>query len=152
MTLPVIVIGFGRYGQVIGRLLLANKITPTLIDHNPDQVDRSARFGYKSYYGDALRLDVLADDSLPMNGPGRQDNGNLHLNEFEAFVITEESEVPHREDLLSITVITVALSALLHGVSASPLARRFGQLAADMGSCEENKKVSEMPMREGHMN
>ncbi|MEZ6063802.1 MAG: PSD1 and planctomycete cytochrome C domain-containing protein [Planctomycetaceae bacterium] len=31
----------------------------------------------------AIRLDVLCDDSLPMNGPGRMDNGNLHLNEFE---------------------------------------------------------------------
>ena len=35
----------------------------------------------------ALRLDVLADDSLPMKGPGRQDNGNLHLSEFEVFVL-----------------------------------------------------------------
>ncbi|MBX2869307.1 MAG: glutathione-regulated potassium-efflux system protein KefC [Acidiferrobacterales bacterium] len=55
----VIIVGFGRFGQVIARLLLANKITPTLIDHNPDQIERSSRFGYKSYYGDALRLDVL---------------------------------------------------------------------------------------------
>jgi hypothetical protein len=35
----------------------------------------------------ALRLDVLSDDSLPMKGPGRQDNGNLHLSEFEAYVV-----------------------------------------------------------------
>ncbi len=56
---PVIIVGFGRFGQVIGRLLMANKIKPTLIDHNPDQLERIRRFGYKSYYGDALRLDVL---------------------------------------------------------------------------------------------
>ena len=56
---PVIIVGFGRFGQVIGRLLMANKITPTLIDNNPEQLDRVRRFGYKSYYGDALRLDVL---------------------------------------------------------------------------------------------
>ncbi len=56
---PVIIIGFGRFGQVIGRLLMANKITPTLIDNNPAQLQRVRRFGYKSYYGDALRLDVL---------------------------------------------------------------------------------------------
>jgi len=56
---PVIIIGFGRFGQVVGRLLFANQITPTLIDHNPDQIERTGRFGYKSYYGDALRLDVL---------------------------------------------------------------------------------------------
>jgi len=56
---PVIIVGFGRFGQVVGRLLMANKITPTLIDHNPEQLERIRRFGYKSYYGDALRLDVL---------------------------------------------------------------------------------------------
>jgi len=56
---PVIIIGFGRFGQVVGRLLFANRITPTLIDHNPEQLERVRRFGYKSYYGDALRLDVL---------------------------------------------------------------------------------------------
>jgi mono/diheme cytochrome c family protein len=39
----------------------------------------------------ALRLDVLSDDSLPLKGPGRQDNGNLHLSEFEAFVVDDGS-------------------------------------------------------------
>ena len=33
----------------------------------------------------AIRLEVLTDDSLPMRGPGRQDNGNLHLSEFEVY-------------------------------------------------------------------
>lgn len=66
-------------------------------------------------------------------------------------LILEESDVPHREQLLSITVITVALSALLHGVSAAPLARIFGGLADRMGECEETRVVAEMPMREGHI-
>ena len=44
----------------------------------------------------ALRLDVLADDSLPMKGPGRQDNGNLHLTEFEAFVRDGDAAEPTR--------------------------------------------------------
>jgi hypothetical protein len=44
----------------------------------------------------ALRLDVLADDSLPMNGPGRQDNGNLHLSEFELFAVEADAEQPIR--------------------------------------------------------
>lgn len=56
---PVIIVGFGRFGQVIGRMLMAGRITPTLIDNNPEQLERVRRFGYKSYYGDALRLDVL---------------------------------------------------------------------------------------------
>jgi len=44
----------------------------------------------------ALRLDVLADESLPMKGPGRQDNGNLHLTEFEAFVLDAGAAEPVR--------------------------------------------------------
>jgi len=64
-------------------------------------------------------------------------------------LILEESELPHRDQLLSITVITVALSALLHGVSAAPLARLFGRLVGRMGECEESKMVTEMPLREG---
>lgn len=44
----------------------------------------------------ALRLAVLSDDSLPMKGPGRQENGNLHLSEIEAFVINEDSTERHR--------------------------------------------------------
>ena len=44
----------------------------------------------------AIRLDVLADDSLPMKGPGRQDNGNLHLSEFEAYVLDAGATEPTR--------------------------------------------------------
>ena len=55
----VIIAGFGRFGQVIGRLLIANKITPTIIDYDPDQIELVKRFGTKAYYGDVLRSDVL---------------------------------------------------------------------------------------------
>lgn len=64
-------------------------------------------------------------------------------------LILEKSEVPHRDELLVITVITVALSALLHGITAAPLANAYGRLAADMGECEENKPTTELPLREG---
>jgi len=65
-------------------------------------------------------------------------------------LILEESDVPHREELLHITVITVALSALLHGLTAAPFARLYGKMAARMGECEENKTVAELPLREGN--
>ncbi len=42
----------------------------------------------------AIRLDVLADESLSKKGPGRQDNGNLHLSEFEAHLVEEGSPIP----------------------------------------------------------
>jgi NhaP-type Na+/H+ or K+/H+ antiporter len=65
-------------------------------------------------------------------------------------LILEESELPHRDELLSITVITVALSVLLHGISAAPLARLYGRLVDRMDECEEIRPVTEMPLREGH--
>ncbi len=64
-------------------------------------------------------------------------------------LILKDSDVPHHEELLSVTVITVALSALLHGVSAAPFARAYGRMANRMGECEESRPVKEMPLREG---
>jgi glutathione-regulated potassium-efflux system ancillary protein KefC len=56
---PVIIAGFGRFGQIVGRLLLANGIKPVVLDHDPEQIDMLTKFGYKVYYGDASRLDLL---------------------------------------------------------------------------------------------
>jgi glutathione-regulated potassium-efflux system ancillary protein KefC len=56
---PVIIAGFGRYGQIIGRLLLAQGIAPTVLDHDADMVDSVRSFGYRVFYGDATRLDLL---------------------------------------------------------------------------------------------
>ena len=64
-------------------------------------------------------------------------------------LILEEAEVVHRDELLAITVVTVALSALLHGLTAAPLASRYAKLVARMGECEEIQPVPEMPLREG---
>ena len=56
---PVIIAGFGRFGQIVGRLLLANDIRAVVLDHDPDQVDTLRKFGYRVFYGDATRLDLL---------------------------------------------------------------------------------------------
>ena len=56
---PVIIAGFGRYGQIIGRMLLAQGIAPTVLDHDADMVDSVRSFGYRVFYGDATRLDLL---------------------------------------------------------------------------------------------
>lgn len=56
---PVIIAGFGRFGQIIGRFLLANKIKSTILDIDPNQVDTVRKFGHKVFYGDAERLDLL---------------------------------------------------------------------------------------------
>ncbi len=56
---PVIIAGFGRYGQILGRLLLSNGIVPTVLDHDSDTIQTMTKFGFKVYYGDASRMDVL---------------------------------------------------------------------------------------------
>jgi monovalent cation:proton antiporter-2 (CPA2) family protein len=55
----VIIAGFGRFGQVIGRVLAMRKIPFTALEASPDQVDFVRRYGNKVYYGDAGRLDLL---------------------------------------------------------------------------------------------
>lgn len=57
---PVVLAGFGRFGHIVGRLLRANGFGVTVLDNDPDQVESLARFGIKSYYGDASRPDLLA--------------------------------------------------------------------------------------------
>jgi glutathione-regulated potassium-efflux system ancillary protein KefC len=56
---PVIIAGFGRYGQIIGRLLNAEGVRATVLDHDADMVEAARSFGYKVHYGDATRLDLL---------------------------------------------------------------------------------------------
>ncbi|GGC98366.1 glutathione-regulated potassium-efflux system protein KefC [Undibacterium terreum] len=56
---PVIIAGFGRFGQIIGRLLYANRIRATVLDHDSDQIDLLRKFGFKIFYGDVTRADLL---------------------------------------------------------------------------------------------
>ena len=55
----VIIAGFGRFGQIVGRLLFANGVRATVLDHDPDQIEFLRRFGFRVFYGDATRLDLL---------------------------------------------------------------------------------------------
>ena len=56
---PVIIAGLGRYGQIVGRMLFANGITPTVLDHDAEQIEALRRFGWLAFYGDATRLDLM---------------------------------------------------------------------------------------------
>ncbi|WP_138512042.1 glutathione-regulated potassium-efflux system protein KefC [Rhodoferax bucti] len=56
---PVILAGFGRYGQIIGRVMLAEGIPATVLDHDADMVEAARNLGYRVFYGDATRLDLL---------------------------------------------------------------------------------------------
>jgi voltage-gated potassium channel Kch len=55
----VIIAGFGHFGNTVGRFLRANKIDATYLDHDSDRVDVLRRMGFKVFYGDASRYDLL---------------------------------------------------------------------------------------------
>ncbi len=55
----VIIAGFGRVGQIAGRMLAASGIRMTVLDNDPDLIDMLRRFGLHVFYGDATRLDLL---------------------------------------------------------------------------------------------
>jgi glutathione-regulated potassium-efflux system ancillary protein KefC len=55
----VIIAGFGRVGQIAGRMLAASGIRMTVLDNDPDLIDMLRRFGLRVFYGDATRLDLL---------------------------------------------------------------------------------------------
>ena len=56
---PVIIAGFGRYGQIVGRVLYANGIKPTVLDHDAEAIEALRKFGWRVFYGDATRLDLM---------------------------------------------------------------------------------------------
>jgi glutathione-regulated potassium-efflux system ancillary protein KefC len=55
----VIIAGFGRFGQIVGRLLHANGIDATVLEHDPNHIETLRRFRFKVFYGDARRLGLL---------------------------------------------------------------------------------------------
>jgi CPA2 family monovalent cation:H+ antiporter-2 len=56
---PVIIAGFSSFGSTLGRFLRANGIEATILDNDSDQVDMLRKMGFKVFYGDATRLDIL---------------------------------------------------------------------------------------------
>ena len=110
----VIIAGFGRFGQIVGRLLTANRIKLTVLDHDPDQIDLVRRFGSKVFYGDATRVDLLhaagaaharalvvaiddIDDSLALVKAVRQAFPNLKI-------LARARNVTHYYDLMDLGV------------------------------------------------
>jgi len=55
----VIIAGFGRFGQIAGRLLLSSGVKMVVLDHDPDHIETLRKFGMKVFFGDATRVDLL---------------------------------------------------------------------------------------------
>ena len=90
---PVIIAGFGRYGQIVGRLLYANGIRPTVLDHDAEQVEALRRFGFRVHYGDSNRLDLLRPAGA---APARVVVGaNAHIDQSLRLVDLAREHFPH---------------------------------------------------------
>lgn len=59
LTGKVMVIGFGRFGQIVSQVLMAQGCRLSIIDNDVDMIRAAATFGFKVYYGDGTRLDIL---------------------------------------------------------------------------------------------
>jgi glutathione-regulated potassium-efflux system protein KefB len=55
----VLIIGFGRFGQIVSQPLLLRGVEVSIIDTDVEMIQAAARFGFKVYYGDGTRLDIL---------------------------------------------------------------------------------------------
>ncbi len=106
----VIIAGFGRFGQIVGRLLHANGIDATVLEHDPNHIETLRRFHFKVFYGDAGRLDLLraagAEKARMLVVAIDDREGMLRLVELarENFpnlkVVTRAWDVPHVFELL----------------------------------------------------
>jgi voltage-gated potassium channel Kch len=112
---PVIIAGFGRYGQIVARILGARKIGFTALEISPDQVDFVTKYGNKVFYGDASHADVLhaahADKAVAYV---------LAIDDVEASVRAAEvvrREFPHLKVLARARNRQHAYRLMDHGVS-----------------------------------
>jgi glutathione-regulated potassium-efflux system protein KefB len=65
LTGNVLVIGFGRFGQIASQVLLSRGVKITIIDNDTDMIRAAQTFGFKIYYGDGTRLDILRAAGAP---------------------------------------------------------------------------------------
>ena len=110
----VIIAGFGRVGQIIGRMLHASGIKITVLDNDPDLLETVRRFGFKVYYGDATRLDLLkaaeADKAILLVNAIDDVDSNLKLTDLV------RSHFPHLKMLCRARDVTHVFELRSRGV------------------------------------
>ena len=173
---PVIIAGYGRFGQVVQRVLEGMKVRATIVDHDPNQIDLVRRFGTKAYYGDATRLDLLisagarkakllvvavdnADSAMAIVRLARRHFHNLKLvvrarSRTDAFEYHEMGVPALRETFGSaLDAAEASLRALDHGpIAARRVVARFRRhdeelLAAQAPHRNEVKKLAAVSLQ-----
>lgn len=114
---PIILAGFGRFGLAVGRLLLANGFKVTIIDSNPANVEVLRKFGFKLYYGDVTRPQVLenagiANARLLILSMAEYDNA-LKVSKYvrnkypEVKILARAKDIYHAFEFIKLNVKTV---------------------------------------------
>ena len=106
----------------------------------------------------SLTVVRMAPVALSLSGTGLSPSSKAFLGWFGprglasilfALLIVEQYDIAREQEILACIIVTVALSVLLHGLTAAPVAKAYGAMVARQGECEETKPVSEMPVRHG---
>jgi voltage-gated potassium channel Kch len=136
----VVIAGFGRFGQIVGRLLLAHGHSVTVLDHDMETIEQLRRFGFRVFYGDASRPDLLqsagaAESALVVVATDAKETTNLIVETVrrhfpEAQVLARATDRVHAYELWDagahLVVRETFGSALEMGVEAL---RRLGMAA-----------------------
>ena len=145
-TSKVIVAGLGRVGQVVARLLHASGYEPTILDDDPDHVEQSRRVGFRVFYGDATRLDLLEAAGaasadfliITLNDPDATTHlASIAVKHFPNLkIIARAHDMRHMFELRDIGVAVIERETF---ESALELSR--GALAAITGDAERSKRT-----------
>jgi glutathione-regulated potassium-efflux system ancillary protein KefC len=144
----VIVAGLGRVGQVVARLLNGAGYQPTILDDNPDHVEQSRRFGFRVFYGDATRLDLLEAAGaaqadfliIALDDPGATTRlAQVAIKNFpELRVIARARDMRHMFELRDLGVEVVERETF-----QSALALGRASLAAVSGNAERAQRATQ---------
>jgi voltage-gated potassium channel Kch len=150
---PVIIAGFGRVGQIVGRILRVQNIEYTALEHDSEQVELIRRFGNEIFYGDASRLDLLE-----AAGARKAKVFVLAIDDVEASIRTARSvreNFPHlkiyaraRNRSHVFELMDLGASVINRETFASSL-ELTEKLLAELGMSEDNAKLTILKFR-GH--
>lgn len=127
---PVLIVGFGRFGQVVGRLLMANNIGVTVLDDSPSQIRWLRKFGFRVFYGDGGRTDILhsagADEAQTIVITVSENERSL------AIVEKVQKHFPHLRIMVRATDRVHAYDLIKAGVAPENLIRETHSSAVDL--------------------
>jgi CPA2 family monovalent cation:H+ antiporter-2 len=162
----VIIAGFGRFGQITGRILSANNITFTALDKDAEHIEFVKKFGNKVFFGDATRLDLLKTSGIEhakviliaIDNPDEVTKlAKLVIENYPSVtIIARARNRTHATELAQLSIDVIVREMFESGVQAAVgVLNAYGfslaqaQNAAAIFS-EHDAKILEKVMRENH--